>query len=310
MAITDIFYKRHGIAEKMLEKADEEKCDKFFRQFVHFSTKIVPTDGDFDFCVEEYFWRNNIYDILAYELGNDLPLHRHYRRYKDQSISQCIFWIQGEYSICENCENWMILASEKMSLVELFLQGLEKTINNINYSPKSRRLEILKKLQKFIDEVNTRLRENGIRIRYYNGRLEPTSDSLVEERVEKVFWDLISEDRWRKASDYMKEAIDRMNSDSNSSVSNACLSLESVIKEVCQNGGGTIGKCASKLQKDERISKFFYYEIKKFDAHVRSSKMHTEKSSSGECIYGLSHEDVEYIISYTMVLIKRLIQSS
>ena len=310
MAIADIFYKRHGIAKKMFRDTDEERCGKFFRQFVHFVTRIMKIDEDFDFCVEKNFWNRNIYDILAYEFGNDLPLHRHDACYEDQSISHCLIWIQSEYSICRNCGNWMALASEKMSLVELFFQGLEKEINSIHYSPRNRRLEILEKLKTFIDEVNARLRENGIRIRYYNGRLEPTHDSLMEERIEKVFWDLVADDRWKKASDYMKEAVDRMDSDPNSSVLNACLALESTIKEVCPNGGGTIGKCAAKLHKSERISVFLRNEIETFAVHGRNAKSHTERSSSGEGIYGWSHEDVDYIISHTMVLIKRLIQSS
>lgn len=60
-----------------------------------------------------------------------------------------------------------------------------------------------------VTEVNARFAAAGTVLNYHNGFVQITQDELVQGTVEKAFWRLVEDQKWRNVDTDIKEAMDR-----------------------------------------------------------------------------------------------------
>jgi hypothetical protein len=81
-----------------------------------------------------------------------------------------------------------------------------------------------------VDELNERFRRAGAPLNYHNGFIQIAADDLVQERIEKPFWALVSDPLWKNVDVDMKEALDRRDGGDRDPAFYAARALESAIK--------------------------------------------------------------------------------
>jgi hypothetical protein len=97
-------------------------------------------------------------------------------------------------------------------------------------------------LQRMRDELNQRLKQHKIPFSYHNGHFQKSHDELIEDKIEKPFWELISDSKYKNVEIDMLEAIDKYDSGDRASAFYAAKALESMIKIICDDKGFTNGK--------------------------------------------------------------------
>lgn len=90
-------------------------------------------------------------------------------------------------------------------------------------------------------ELNQRLRDACIPFHYHNGVFQRADDALTISEIEKPFWDLMADLRWKNVDADMKEAIDRRDSGGRDAAVYALKALESVLKIISDEKGWTRG---------------------------------------------------------------------
>ena len=306
MPITDIFSKRHGDAREFLLNTNWWHCNKFFGKFHYMAVDDMTNSFPF---FDQRFWNEEVYLKLVHEFGDDLYVGRNCDR--DQSIVQCLGWLKLDP---KDDFDWKRHISERFSLVELVFQGIGSYVER--YTRDHGELfegdEPFKTYKKdsehYVDVLNIRLAESNILLRYYNGRLEPSDDSFVAEHVEKPFWELVSGSRWKKASDNMKSALDQREKSASGAVLSAGKALESTLREISENSKWMMVKCIENIEKRGIISSYESEQIRIFVDNVRNENSHEEESSSKGEIRNWTPEDISYIIDYSMITIKNLVQ--
>ena len=93
-----------------------------------------------------------------------------------------------------------------------------------------------------MDELNARFRQCEYDLNYHNGFIHRLSDPLVGQIVEKAFWSLVSEKKWKNVETDMIEALDRRDSATRDPAFYAARSLESTIKIISDERGWSHGK--------------------------------------------------------------------
>jgi hypothetical protein len=141
-------------------------------------------------------------------------------------------------------EAWF--ASRKSNLVMLY--GGVTTYENIENlgsdSQRKEREEIERNVAAFsrqVHELNERLRQAKMPISFHNGLMQISDDSLIEERIERPFWSIVSAPKWSVVDQQIKEAIDERDGGDRNAVSNALNALESTIKIISDEKGWTKG---------------------------------------------------------------------
>lgn len=92
-----------------------------------------------------------------------------------------------------------------------------------------------------ISELNERFRRAGAPLTYHNGFIQVSMDEVIEKRIAKPFWDLVSDPLWKNVDIDMKEALDRRDSNDKDPAIFAAKALESAIKIVSDTKGWTRG---------------------------------------------------------------------
>ncbi|MGO8083048.1 AbiJ-NTD4 domain-containing protein [Rhizobium leguminosarum] len=93
-----------------------------------------------------------------------------------------------------------------------------------------------------LNELNERFRQAKFPLSYHNGFVQMLSDSLINEVIEKPFWELIADAKWKNVEYDMLRAVDqRDNGDRDASLS-AAKALESTIKIISGLNNWTHGK--------------------------------------------------------------------
>jgi AbiJ N-terminal domain 4 len=90
-------------------------------------------------------------------------------------------------------------------------------------------------------ELNQRLNDARLPFHYHNGVLQRADDALTTSEIEKPFWDLMADLRWKNADADMKEAIDRRDTGGRDAAVYALKALESVLKIISDEKGWTRG---------------------------------------------------------------------
>lgn len=93
-----------------------------------------------------------------------------------------------------------------------------------------------------VNELNTRFIQARAPLNYHNGFIQMSADTLVTEAIEKPFWDLVSDTKWKNVDLDMKEAFDRRDNGERDPGFYAVRALESTIKIVSDENGWTRGK--------------------------------------------------------------------
>lgn len=103
------------------------------------------------------------------------------------------------------------------------------------------RTSTIERFEACVNELNERFRQAGVSLNYHNGFIQLASDHLVENQVERPFWNLLKDPKWRNVDIDMKEAIDRRDSNDRDPSFYAARALESTIKIISDEKGWTHG---------------------------------------------------------------------
>lgn len=93
-----------------------------------------------------------------------------------------------------------------------------------------------------VDELNERFRQAGTRLNYHNGLIQVGADPLVEREIERPFWRLVADARWKNVDTDMKEALDLRDSNLGDPAFYAARALESAIKIISDVKRWTTGR--------------------------------------------------------------------
>jgi hypothetical protein len=93
-----------------------------------------------------------------------------------------------------------------------------------------------------VDELNLRFKEATAPFTYHNGYIQLIEDPLTDQEIEKPFWKLLSDPKWKNVDYEMKEALDRRDAGKEDAVTYALQALESTIKIISDEKGWTTGR--------------------------------------------------------------------
>lgn len=91
-------------------------------------------------------------------------------------------------------------------------------------------------------ELNERFRQARMPLSYHNGLIQLSSETALEEQLERPFWSLVSQAKWQNVDQLLKEAIDKRDRSERDSVTPALQALESVVKIISAENGWNTGK--------------------------------------------------------------------
>ena len=92
-----------------------------------------------------------------------------------------------------------------------------------------------------VKELNERFRQAGKDLNYHNGFIQVATDLLVEELIERPFWEIVADPLWKNVDIDMKEALDRRDANDRDPAFYAARALESAIKIISDQKGWTHG---------------------------------------------------------------------
>jgi hypothetical protein len=92
-----------------------------------------------------------------------------------------------------------------------------------------------------VKELNERFRQAGKDLNYHNGFIQVATDLLVEELIERPFWEIVADPLWENIDIDMKEALDRRDANDRDPAFYAARALESAIKIISDQRGWTHG---------------------------------------------------------------------
>jgi len=165
-----------------------------------------------------------------------------------------------------------------------------------------------------VDELNERFRRASTQLNYHNGFIQVANDSLVEEQIERAYWDVVADPLWKNVDVDMKEAIDRRDRNDRDPAFYAARALESTIKIISDHmrwtHGGEKGahhyienlgskKNGAFIEDWERES------LKSFFSSVRNPLSH---GPGGEEMPKLTLHQTNWAIETCMSWIKSLVQ--
>lgn len=339
--LNDVFFRRYE--NTPLRNSFEARDSRLLTQaFGILSDELYPyySDGK-ESPTAVTFWEN-LHNSLARELGvRELsPFWSSYtskwngddrvNAIKNTFVNVCETWMNQPVSGCPDAH-----LKERLSLIELGFRSYGKTIATRNASDPStaellmasftkgegthdsrvreQRETVTIAFRSNVEELNTRFRQAGYPLDYHNGFIQFTTNDLVQQTVERPFWGLVAEPRWRNVDTDMKEAHDRRDSDGTDPAFYAARSLESTIKIISDAKGWTHGKengahnyienLASK--KNAFISPWEGVSLKEFFTHVRNPFGHGAGSDE---MPRLERPQVEWAIEFSMSWIKNLIR--
>jgi hypothetical protein len=165
----------------------------------------------------------------------------------------------------------------------------------------------------FVDELNERFRQAGTRLNYHNGFIQIGGDEAIAREVEKPFWNLVADPKWKNVDTDMKEAIDRRDSAGRDPALYAAKALESTIKIISDEKRWTHGgeKGAHNFIDNLASSKNKFIEpwegeaLKAFFTKVRNPLGH---GPGGEPMPALTDQQTDWAIETCMSWIKSLIR--
>ena len=92
-----------------------------------------------------------------------------------------------------------------------------------------------------VDELNERFKQAGTQLNYHNGFIQIATDPLVQEQIERAFWEVVANPMWKNVDIDMKEALDRRDANDRDPAFYSARALESAIKIISNEKGWTHG---------------------------------------------------------------------
>ena len=164
------------------------------------------------------------------------------------------------------------------------------------------------------DELNERFRRAKVPLNYHNGFIQIASDPMMQEQIEKPFWELVADPKWTNVATDMTEAIDRREANDRDPAFWATKALESVIKIISTEKGWTHGgekgahNYIDNLQASKNGGFLHPWEaeaVKLLFSRVRNPLGH---GPGGEKMPELTQEQTNWAIETCMSWAKSLIQ--
>jgi AbiJ N-terminal domain 4 len=93
-----------------------------------------------------------------------------------------------------------------------------------------------------VDELNARFREANTPFTYHNGYIQLIEDTLTDQEIEKPFWQLVSDPKWKNVDYEMKEPLDMRDAGKEDAVTYALQALESTVKIISDGKRWTTGR--------------------------------------------------------------------
>lgn len=276
--LTDIFADRYS-SRKLWEQYAEAEVKLLTQCFRIVAEQLIPywTDGK-ENPTTKAKW-SSLHDKLSMELGVDELSPKHYAfksTWNGQPYTNSGFWTLDK--VCKDfvCAKYDGAVSpdrfmkERISFIELAFRLREEELAAINLelpkkikeaelddlrvrpsgfripgscvtSVKAFNEQLNHSLRTSIGELNERFSRAGTQLNYHNGFIQVATDRLVEEQIEKAFWEVVADPIWKNIDIDMKEALDRRDANDRDPVFYAARALESAIKIISDQKGWTHG---------------------------------------------------------------------
>jgi hypothetical protein len=271
--LTDIFATRYATVP-LWETFTEQERRLLVQSYRLLAEDVCPYyRGGNEYPYGKEFW-TDIQSRLARELGLKSLSDTVYAIQSPGASYPMI----GTWSMNLVCETWMLknfdgkesadrFIKERLSLIELGLRKRGEDIATENaerlrdsassrlFKPvgtirvlgdpiegaKAANAAMNRAFQTSVDELNARFRQAGFGLDYHNGFIQRSVDALATEVIEKPFWSLASDPKWKNVDLNMKEAFDRRDGGDRDPAFPAARALESTIKIISDEKGWTRG---------------------------------------------------------------------
>lgn len=344
--LTDIF--AHRYREPVLWQAYTQAESRLLVQAFGLVEEVIPfrgKDGTEVYGASDRWTR--IHDALSRELGvHELSLRSDGWGHRFPMDWVCRTLVTGSVSPAANADQ---LIKERLSFIELafrarenelaeFAAELPRRINDSRLRQAERRAQLKKigglvradqddvalrltaeveeeksQFRQRVDELNERFRQAGSCLSYHNGFIQFAGDSLVEREVERPFWRLVAEPKWKNVDTDMKEAFDLRDSNGRDPAFYAARALESAIKIISEQNGWTTGQergahnFIDNLTSNQFIAPWESESLKHLFTKVRNPLGHGPGSAEmPELTPQQTQWAIEMCMSWTKTLIKRL----
>jgi hypothetical protein len=254
------------------------------------------------------------------------------------------------WSMDHVCETWMLkdfdgndsadrFIKERLSLIELGFrkrsediatenaERLKESASSRSFKPvgtirlpgdpvegaKAANAAMNRAFQANVDELNARFRQAGCGLDYHNGFIQRSVDALATEVIEKPFWSLVSDPKWKNVDLDMKEAFDRHDGGDRDPAFPAARALESTIKIISDEKGWSRGNergaanYVDNLKGAKFISDWEADGIKTFFSKVRNPLGHGPGTAPMPALTGpQTNWAIEMCIVWINSLIRRM----
>ncbi|MGA2314925.1 MAG: hypothetical protein ABSG71_00910 [Thermodesulfobacteriota bacterium] len=273
--LTDIFAERY-LSRVLWEAYTETESKLLVQCFRIVAEQLIPYWVDGKESVTAKAKWTSLHDRLSMELGLDELAPRYYSyqtTWMGKPYTQSGFWTYDK--VCKDfvCAKYTGAVSpdrfmkERISFVELAFRLCEEELTALN-------LELPKKIEAAklqvqarglripgstadgikafndslnasfkaaVDELNERFRRTATQLNYHNGFIQVATDPLVEEQIERAFWEVVADPMWKNVDIDMKEALDRRDANDRDPAFYAARALESAIKIISDRKSWTHG---------------------------------------------------------------------
>ena len=275
--LTDIFAERYA-SRVLWETFTETESKLLVKCFRIVAEQLIPywVNGN-ENPTAKALW-TEVHDRLSLELGLSELSPRYYSyqtTWMGNPHTQSGFFTYN--TVCKNfvCEQYTGVISpdrfmkERVSFVELAFRLREEELTGLNCelpkkieeAKRNDQLNLVRgarprnlagalkahndslntKFKTYVDELNERLKRAGTQLNYHNGFIQVTTDPLVGEQIERVFWEAVADPLWKNVDIDMKEALDRRDTNERDPAFYAARALESTIKIISDQKGWTHG---------------------------------------------------------------------
>lgn len=246
--LTDTFHKRYP--HRFLYS---NEFPPTLRQLLNQAALIISKDLFTAIGGKEKFYKN-AHDRLSREYG--IGLLGEGRNYEEI----CLRLLCENYDLWNNRHNDQdFFLKMRLGLIELLFReaeeylrkehkandlGMIASILSKRIQPKSKSSTEIALINFIasVDELNVRFREANTPFTYHNGYIQLIEDNLTDQEIEKPFWKLVSDLKWKNVDYEMKEALDRRDAGKEDAVTYALQSLESTVKIISDKKGWTTGR--------------------------------------------------------------------
>lgn len=276
--LTDIFADRYS-SRKLWVQYGEAEFKLLTQCFRIVAEQLTPywIDGKENPAAKAKW--SSLHDKLSMELGVDELSSKYYSyqtTWNNQPYTQSGFWTLDKVCkdfVCAKYNGAVLpdrFMKERISFIELAFRACEEELAAVNLElPKkieaAKRADLTVKPSGFripgsraeavkafndllnqsfrasVDELNERFRRAGTPLSYHNGFIQVATDKLIEEQIEKAFWEVVADPLWKNIDIDMKEALDRRDADDRDPAFYAARALESAIKIISDQKGWTHG---------------------------------------------------------------------